>query len=349
MASTLIVHACGGCGISISDKVFSKLEQLGEGFCRIKYHYIDSSRANIDKIQPKGEFHQIKTKANSIDEISGSGAERKKFAIDIMANIKEYLDMNKYLSLVRSEFHIVVASASGGTGNIAQSMIIKDLIARNIPTIAVVIGDSSNALNCFNTINTLASLNSVAVNAGKSLSVIYINNHTLSKNGGMNKAEEEANKYLGNIMVSCSLFLSGENEDLDNQDMAGIVDQSHYSTIKVQPGLYGLVFYSKEINPAEGTIPTVGRTLTLEGKDYDPNLTLLHHKRGYVTAQNAIDIVKEENFPLHMVSFANYFKAEEASLKEQAKHYENIMNSMEQTSVTGLSKSVQDETTGLIF
>lgn len=114
MASTLIVHACGGCGISISDKVFSKLEQLGDGFCKIKYHYIDSSRANIDKIQPKGEFHQIKTKANSIDEISGSGAERKKFAIDIMANIKEYLDMNKYLSLVRSEFHVVIASASGG-------------------------------------------------------------------------------------------------------------------------------------------------------------------------------------------------------------------------------------------
>lgn len=349
MASTMIVHACGGCGIAVSAKVFSKLESLGEGFCRIKYHYIDSSRANIDKIQPKGEFHQIKTKANSIDEISGSGAERKKFAIDIMANVKEYLDLNKYLSLVRSEFHVVIASASGGTGNIAASMIIRDLISRNIPVIAVIVGDSSNALSCFNTINTLASLNGVAVAAQKALSVIYINNHALSKSGSMNKAEEEANKYLGNIMVSCSLFLSGENEDLDNQDMAGIIDQSHYSTIQVQPGLYGLVFYSKEITPVEGTIPTVGRTLTLEGKDFDPNLTLLHHKRGYVTSQNAIDVIKEENFPLHMVSFANYFKAEEASLKEQAKHYENIMNSMEQTSVTGTAKSVEDDVTGLIF
>lgn len=349
MSSTLIIHACGGCGLSISDQVFSKLENLGDGFCKLKYHYIDTSRANIDKIEAKGEFHQVRTKSNSIDEISGSGAERKKFALDIMANVKEYLDQNKYLQLVRSEFHIVVASASGGSGSVIQPMIIRDLITRNIPTIAVVVGDSSNALNCINTINTLASLNSIAIAAKKALSVIYINNHTLAKNGNMNKAEEEANKYLGNIMVSCSLFLSGENEDLDNQDMAGIIDQTHYSTIKVQHGLYGLTFYSKEITPVEGTIPTVGRTLTLAGKDFDPNLTLLHHKRGYVTSQNAIDIVKEENFPLHMVSFANYFKAEEASLKEQAKHYENIMKNIEQTSVTGLESSVEDNQTGLIF
>ena len=349
MSSTMIVHACGGAGISIGDKVFSKLENLGDGFCKIKYHYIDSSRANIDKIEPKGEFHQIRTKSNSIDEIAGSGAERKKFAIDIMANVKEYLDQNKYLQLVRSEFHVVVASASGGTGNICQSVIIRDLITRNIPTIAVVIGDSSNALSCINTINTLASLNSIAVNAKKALSVIYINNHTLAKGGNMNKAEENANKYLGNIMVSCSLFLSGDNEDLDNQDMAGIIDQSHYSTIKVQPGLYGLTFFSKDIVPTEGTIPTVGRTLSLPDKDFDPNLTLLHHKRGYVTAQNAIDIVKEENFPLHMVAFANYFKQEEASLKEQAKNYENIMKNIEQSSVTGLESSVEDNATGLIF
>lgn len=349
MSSTLIVHACGGAGISISDKVFSRLDELGEGFSKLRYHYIDSSRANIDKIKPKGEFFQIRTKANSIDEISGSGAERKKFAVDIMANVKEYLDANKYLALVRNEFHIVVFSASGGTGNIAGAMIIRDLVMRGIPTIAVVIGDSSNGLNCINTINSLASLNGVAVQTQKALSVIYINNNTLAAKGNMSKAEDEANNYLANIMVSVSLFLSGENEALDNQDMIGIIDQSNYNTIQVQPGLYGLVFYSKEIKPVEGTIPTVGRSLALLGMDFDTNLTLLHNKRGYVTSENAINIIKEENFPLHMISYANYFEAEEASLKKQADNYQNIMNSIQQKTFTGIQKSEQDDTTGLIF
>lgn len=75
---------------------------------------MDTSRVNIDKIQPKGEFWLVKTKTNSKTEITGSGAERRTHAADIMENVSEYLDKNGYIKREPNEFHIVMFTASGG-------------------------------------------------------------------------------------------------------------------------------------------------------------------------------------------------------------------------------------------
>lgn len=114
MANTLILHACGGCGINIAADVFTQIAELGEGFAKLKFHYVDTSKANIEKIEPRGEFYQIKTQSNSVYEIQGTGADRRKFIHDIIAGVKDYLDKNKYLSLKRDEFHVVAFSTSGG-------------------------------------------------------------------------------------------------------------------------------------------------------------------------------------------------------------------------------------------
>ena len=114
MANTIVVHGAGGCGINVVDEVFGNLEQLGSGFANIRYHYLDTSRANIDKIEPKGDFWMVKTKTNSKTEITGSGAERRTHAMDIMANVNDYLDHTQYLKRQPNEFHCVVFSASGG-------------------------------------------------------------------------------------------------------------------------------------------------------------------------------------------------------------------------------------------
>ena len=212
------------------------------------------------------------------------------------------------------------------------------------------IGDSSNGLSTKNTLNTLSSLDGVARGANKPLSVIYVNNHLLVKeDGGMQKAEKEANTVLNNILTTVSLFLSGENEALDNQDMFGIIDQSHYSTIGVEPGIYGLSVHSKQIKLPDGAIPTVGRTLTLEGMSFDTNLTLLHHKRGFVTDPNAITIAKESNFPIHMISCANFLSVEEKTLNKINEDYDNIMANIKANSISGTNKSNVDEATGLVF
>lgn len=349
MANTIVVHGCGGAGINITNDVFTKLETLGDGFATIKYHYLDTSTANIDKIQPRGEFWRITTKTNSKTEITGSGGERITHAKDIMANIEEYLDKNNYIKRDPNQFHMVVFSASGGTGNVCGVGLIRSLITKSIPTIAIVIGDSTNGLNTKNTINTIASLDMVARGCKKPLSIIYFNNHHLAEGKTLQEAEEDTNKLLTNVLTTISLFLSGDNTALDNQDMYGIIDQSHYTTIGIEPGLYSLTVHSKEIKLANGAIPTVGRTLTLENHDFDTNLTLLHHKRGYVTNSNAISIVKEENFPLHLIASANYLTNEEQSLRKIEEDYNNILANIKNNSISGSTSSNLDDSVGLVF
>ena len=46
----LNVVAAGGAGISISDKVITKIGELGSGFASVDKYYIDSSYNNIHKI-----------------------------------------------------------------------------------------------------------------------------------------------------------------------------------------------------------------------------------------------------------------------------------------------------------
>ena len=349
MTSKIVLWGCGGAGISAVDEAGAQIDSLGDGFCSVKYHYIDTSRANIDKITPKGEFHQIVSMANSGDGIDGSGSERKTHANDIVDSVKKCLDNNKYFERVKGEYHVVCASASGASGSISSNQIVKHLIMRDIPVVAVVIGDSSNLLYTKNTINTLASLDAVAKQTGKAITVIYINNHSMMNvNNGIAKAEKEVNKYIGNILTTLSLFLSNEHENIDNEDMYNILVPSNYKQIKVQPGLYGLMFFSKEIKPIENAIPVIGRSLTLSNKDVDLSISLLHHKFGVITSTNAIGIVKEDNIPLHMISFANYFVAEQKNLVERKKNYENIAANITNEALVGCEDGEIDES-GLIL
>lgn len=351
MANTIIGHLCGGAGITGGNEIFTTLSQLGEGFAHTKVHYLDTSRANIDKIEPQGDFWMIKTKTNSKMEITGSGAERKTHAVDIMANVNEYLDHTQYLKRNPEEFHCVIFSASGGTGGVCAPILIKGLLQKNIPVFAVIVGDSSDSLSTKNTINTLASLDGVARACNKPLTYLYVNNKVVMDTNNLNKqqAEAQVNKILTNMLTTISLFLSGDNEALDNQDMYGIIDQSHYSTITVAPGLYGLSLHSKTIELPAESIPTVARSLSLPGTEFDIDMPLLHHKKGYVTNENAIKVSKETNFPMHMLACANYLRAEEVMLKKKDKEFEDIMNNISNINMTGLEKSKVDEATGLVF
>lgn len=355
MSNTLVFHAAGGCGINISDDVFSKLKDLGDGYADTRFHYVDTSRANIDKIKPLGDFFQITTKTNSLDQIQGTGADRKRFIHDVIPGVKEYLDKNKYLSLKRDEFHIVAFSTSGGSGSTIGPLIVKDLISRDIPVIALVVGDSSNGINCMNTVRTIDTLDAIAKQAKRCLSVIYFNNHSLlttKKDSvhNLNNAEQEVNKIILSTMTLVSVFLSGDNEALDNQDMANIIDQSKYTNIEIQPGLYGLTLFMNNIaTQVEGAIPTVGRSLTVKGENFDTNLTLLHHKRGYIEHTNVIEKIQKDNLPMHMISYANYLLVEKKNLETIEQNYNNILNSLQESQKLDDHKYNVDEETGLVL
>lgn len=235
------------------------------------------------------------------------------------------------------------------SGSVISPVIARQLLDRNIPTIVILIGDSSDGLSAKNTMNTLASFNQIATKVSKKpLSMVYINNEEFSDKS-KREAENETNKRISNTLATISLFLSGVNEDIDAQDMVGIIDQSHYKgSLDIQPGLYGLATFSGNIDLPTTAIATVGRTLVPKGISPDINMTLLHHKSGQVTEENPLEIY-DGQFPLHMVSYSGFFTVEREMLHKVVKDYENIMSSIQNVDVNGTDDSEFDDDTGLVL
>ena len=347
MANKIIVHACAGTGIKVADKVIKNIATLGDGFSDIDINYIDTSRADIDKIEyDPANFWHIKSDEFGKDTLSGSGSERRHASKEIAGDIKNYLNHFKVANNKVGEYHLVVFSGSGGSGGVIGSLIIKSLLEKNIPVVGVVVGDSSNGLSAINTLNTMAGLNNIANKAKKPLNIMYVNNKDFADSGILSGIEN-ANKAIFSSLSVLSLFLSGDNEALDNQDLVNIIDQSNYKTITVQPGLYALSTFSGSVTLPQGAIPTVARTLVAEGVSPDIDTTLLHHKSGIITSENAIKIFSGQ-FPLHLVSSANLFAVESMNLKTVTDEYYDLMHKIEVQHVEGTSESDESDD-GLVF
>jgi cell division GTPase FtsZ len=357
MPNKIIVHACGGAGINIADQVINKVSELGEGFSNIEFQYVDTSTSNIDKITPRGEFFKITAQSYGAEKIDGSGGSRQKHAADITKNMPTYMNTIGIHKRVTGEYHMVVFSGSGGSGSVIGPVLIKHLMERDIPTIAVVIGDSSNAAYTKSTIGTISTLDNFAISAKKPLSVIYVNNHGLSTGITHSEAEKQANKQLLNTISLVSLFLSNEHESLDYSDMVNIVDQSQHKTIWTNEvaenlsGLYGLAVYSKEIkliSSAHAVVPVAARGLGIGDVEADTNVELMQYKKGKITLDNPIKIYKDLA-PLFMVAYANFFSAEHAALTQSNENYQNILKTIQNGRLPGTPKSTKDEATGLVF
>lgn len=348
MANKLIVHGVGGCGINVTNDVFNSVSNLGDGFCEVIRHYVDTSTANIGKVK-EGSKWLIKSKDVTKAAIKGSGGERKTHHLDIMSSIKEYVTQGGWTSKKPNEFHFVVFSGSGGTGSVGGVILTQSLLTRDIPTVVFLVGDSTNALNTKNTMDTIASLDKIARASKKPLSVVYYNNHEVANEKGLSKAEQFVNSSILNMASVLSMFLSGTIDDIDEQDMYGLIDQSHYRKITVEPGLYKLEISLKDLKTLSNATPTVNRTLTVGDIEYDIDTTFLHSKRGYVVVNNAIDRIKQDNFPVHLTSYANYFTTEHERLSSLEKEYNNIMSSIRNNAVGGASDAVEDDDTGLVL
>jgi len=347
----IIVHLCGGCGASIGEKALSEINNAGSGFAKMTFSYVDTSAANYNKETALGDLWLVKTKSHSKGTISGSGGDRSRHAGDIVDSIKEYLDFNKIKVRKNDEFHLVVFSGSGGTGNMCGATILKELLALDIPCLCLVVGDSGkidvggNMVYARNTIKTLETIENYALKANKAVNVIYFNNSMLDNNSKI--AENKVNNLIYNVALGLSTFLSGEHESIDSQDMINIIDPSSFKSIKVKAGVYGLTVAHGEPKAPAGTIPIIARTLTTPNVSGDINFGLFHQKQGIIMDENVLKIYKDV-LPMHLIMFANTLTIEMQALEELVGNAEELMNSITPHSLKK-SKSDDESDEGFIF
>jgi len=331
----LVIHYCGGAGLNIAHAMAGKgLCKQGAGFCEIKPQYIDTSENNIRNLK-RDDFWRVTSKNVATNQIDGSGGERKTNFAAISANLEEYLNQYGYLNKVIGEFHIVVFSAAGGTGSIVGPLLVTSLRKSDIPVVSIVIGDSSNGLSCKNTLNTIASLDGMAKRvAKKPYTVVYMNNYAANGSTASDR-EKSVNESIYTTLTTLSLFMSGDNDDIDTKDMINFVSPNEYSTIQISPALYSVnIFNNDKIENDPVAVNILGRTLTVPDQGYNMDLTLLHHKHGKISEPGVIDIIGEVT-PMHILLSGECLNAEHKVLTNTVAEYEAIMNSITSTELSG--------------
>ena len=350
MSNKLVVIGAGGGGTSVVGKAIKGLEGMGDGFSTIEYHFIDTSKNNYDMIDPIGDFYKVeKLASNDKNVINGAGGDRFSSLKEAMANAPVFLDKIKLTKKETNTFVCVVFSASGCSGSNLAIAILDSLMDKNIPTFALVIGDSGDALKLRNTQAVLATLNKKATDKGKCLITYYVNNAEMD--ASQTKGESIANDRFKNVMGIMSLFLSGDNESLDSTDMANFINQQDYKGIKTPAGLYSLSVHTGngEIKLPNYCIPTVARTLTAPGKDVEFGLNVLHHKIGTVVSENALALFGEKSFPLHIVASSGLLKEEISKLSELNNASAKLQDELKATMIEAPTHAAEDDETGMFL
>ena len=347
---TIKLIGIGGAGTNIVGNISKPLSDLGNGFSNIEVDYIDTSLANIKKFEYNADnFHLIKS-INVGEEISGSASERRENAKHIVEGIREFINKKAYTDKRLATYYILVASASGGSGSTAVAILAKHLLEKNLPVIVVLVGDSATEQSMTNTINTLASMDSVSKMTRKPLSMIYHDNASVKESGLSSKLEAVDKSIFKHISV-LSAFLSGDPSALDQKDLAAFIDQSILTTTKVLPGLYSLDVFSKKINLPEYASITTIRTLTTP--DISPDFNdedigvIKHYKFGTTNNANVIDVFNGQ-FPIHYVSSSNTFSAIEMNLKNKLEEAKRKLDTLSTDNITGATGATADDN-GLVF
>lgn len=341
----IIIEYCGGAGINVAKAINSSLANLGDGFCEIKHHYLDTSINNIDGLN-SDDLWKVTSDNFKNSDIAGSGGERRTNASDIVSSVMLFLDSNKYLSEEVGTFHVVVFSGAGGTGSVLGPVVMSKLRERDIPAIAIMVGDSGNGLSCKNTLNTIATLDKMSKSATKKpFAMLYYNNSAVG-NGGIVSREAAVNREIFASLSILSAFLSGDNEDIDTKDMVNFIAPDKYETITINPSLYQINIYREGvIEDSPNVINIMGRTLSKSDDTPDMSLTLLQHKYGCITSENALDKLSNVT-PIHLVLTGNALVDEHTKLTKTVAEYEAIMDSIQTKSLAGTN---DEDDAGLVL
>ena len=356
----LNVVAAGGAGISISDKVITKIGELGSGFASVDKYYIDSSYNNIHKIDyDENKFFKITSKSVGGNELAGAGGNRTNNVSDVVIGVQEFLNKYKFTKPVTGEYFVVIFSGSGGSGSNIGSLLLKELLLRDIPAIGILVGDSSSGEACINTMGVLSGLDNIAKSISKSLSLFYVNNHSMVKKNAkkesdlvlsQNDKEDKANEQIFHFMVGLSLFTSGVNESLDYSDVKTMLCPHNIKTFKtpMPSGVYNICLTNDLNNLPEGFDVMMARSLTADG-ELDINLgenVLLSHKAGKVVDENARETYKGR-LPLYLAGTVNFLNKEVENLNNLSSNMVNIAKGIENKTIAA-SIGEEDEN-GLIM
>lgn len=145
----------------------------------------------------------------------GSGSLRAENAVEIQRNISSLSDEE----LGVSDVAIIPFSLGGGSGSVISPLLIREYARRGVRPIAVVVADTSHAVGANNTLNTLKTLNAIALNNEIVIPTILLTNDNVKRRGDVDS--------IGMTLISVLLsLLVTPTYEVDRNDRLNWINSS---------------------------------------------------------------------------------------------------------------------------
>lgn len=222
---TVAIWGCGGGGLNIAKKFDN--EPVDADVAKLDVRYLDTSDANLTDSQVARAFLFKSIEGDALD---GSGMVKSTNAEAIERATPEVL--RKFPAAYA---HIVVSTASGGTGNVAAYYLTKALLEAGQKVFVVIIGSTENERTVKNTIGSIANLEDLSDELGKNIIFHWGLNKKGVPRAGVDKEAEL-------IITALAILCSRRNFGFDTADLNSFINYN-IPRPDIKPGLSRIHVY----------------------------------------------------------------------------------------------------------
>lgn len=197
----LRIYGCGGAGTNLlRDYLEEAADYTG---LEVLAAFIDTSRSNLPADVDPAMCYLY-------EGVDGSGKVRRENYAQISASIGDILVRHP-----AGDLNIIVSSASGGSGSIIGSELVKALLERNQNVVVIMVGSIASTLEAENTKKSLQTYANIADTTGYPVVMAYHQNDTVTPPSQVDMAINGDLVFL-TTLVGISTFDSG----LDSADLS---------------------------------------------------------------------------------------------------------------------------------
>lgn len=221
----IAIYGCGGMGINACTKVIN-IPTNATGFADVEFTLVDTSQSNLSS-SAEGMNKYL------IPGLDGSGKDRKFTHEQALPHINTILTKHQ-----PKDFNIVIFSLAGGSGSVLGPLLISELLSRDENVFAFCVGNLDSGIEADNSLKTVATLQGIS--QSKQCPVVarfYMND--------VDYTRTHVDTQLEHDIRALALFLSGTNEELDNEDIHKFLFFNRVSKVPVPPQLVDFMVFSQ--------------------------------------------------------------------------------------------------------
>lgn len=303
--SSIRFIGCGGCGTNLVAPFNRSRNKEVPGFATVQTCFIDTSRSNLDESIPDQDIFLF-------EGTNGSGKVQSANYEVIAERRLEILNKFKL-----ADMNVFVHGGSGGSGATIAQVLLNEALQRGANAIVVCVGNTSSRIEVQNTIETLERYEAMVERRQRPVNVYYRENSPTTPRG-------EVDKDVHSFLVMASILFSGQNRELDNEDVKNFLDYNQVTSF--QPMLSGLEVLNNSSQLRPNEVVCTMATLTDVETSGEPMVPCVYQSVGFIPA--VLKSNMKAPLPLHFCTVGGYFNSTIKRLEGLLKDYDESLKAV---------------------